>query len=89
MFAIKIKIHTISKYNSFFFLCDRHLILFFADNSVKFIEIPNSTEKHEARIAKLQHAKLTANEKLLIRVICANKIRDIRFNLHASIKVKH
>ena len=68
---------------------DKHLILFSDNNCAKFIEIANSTEKHETRIAKLQHVKLIANEKLLIRVIYTNKIRDIWFNLHISIKVKH
>ena len=77
MFAIKINIHTTLKYSSFFLLYDKHLILFFNDNFVKFIEITNSTEKHETRITKLQHVKLTTNEKLLIRVIYANKTRDI------------
>ena len=89
LFTIKIKIHTTSKYNSFFFLYDKHSILSFDENFVKFIEITNSTTKHETRITKLQHVKLTANEKLLIRVIYANKIRNIRFNLHVSIKVEH
>ena len=46
-------------------------------------------QKHETRIVKLQHVRLTANEKLLIRVIYANKIRDIRLDLHVSIKIKH
>ena len=68
---------------------DRHSILFFDDNFVKSIEITNSTEKHETRVAKLQHVRLTVNEKLLIRVIYANKIRDIRLDLHVSIKVEH
>ena len=88
MFVIKIKIHATSKYNSFF-LYDRHWILFFDDDFVKSIEITNSTEKHETRITKLQHVRLTANEKLLIRVIYANIIRNIQFNSHVSIKVKH
>ena len=61
----------------------------FDNNSVKFIEITNSTKKHEARITKLRHVRLITNEKLLIRVIYANKIWDIRFNLHVSIKIKH
>ena len=89
MFAIRIKIHPILKYNSFFLLYDKHSILFFDNNSAKFIEITNSTEKHETRIAKLEHVRLIANKKLWIRVIYANKIRDIRFNSHASIKLEH
>ena len=89
MFAIQIKVHITLKYNSFFFLYDKHSILLFDDNIVKFIEITNSTKKHETHIIKLQHVKLTANKKLLIRVIYANKIRDIRLDLHVSIKTKH
>ena len=89
MFAIKIKIYTTSKYSSFFFLYDKQSILFFDENFAKFIEITNSTEKHETRVIKLQHVRLIANEKLLIRVIYANKIRNIRFDLHVSIKIKH
>ena len=54
--------------------------MFFDDNFAKFIEITNSTKKHETRITKLQYVWLTANEKLLIRVLYAGKIRDIRFN---------
>ena len=89
LFIIKIKIHPILKYNSFFFLYDKHSILFFDDNFVKFIGITNLTEKHETRITKLQHVKFIANEKLLIRVIYSNKIRNIQFDLHVSIKIKH
>ena len=63
--------------------------MFFDNNSVKFIEITNSTEKYEKRIAKLQYVRLIANEKLLIRVIYANKIRNTRLDLQVSIKVKH
>ena len=76
MFVIKIKMHATSKYSTFF-LYDRHSILFFDDHFVKFIKITNSSEKHETRITKLQNVRLIANEKLLIRVIYANKIRDI------------
>ena len=68
---------------------NRHSILFFDDNFVKFIEITNSTEKHETRITKLQHVKSIANEKVLIRVIYAHKIRNTRLHLHVLIKVKH
>ena len=68
---------------------DRYSILSFDDNSVKSIEITTSTEKHETRIAKLQHVRLIANEKLLIRVIYINGIRNTWLNLHISIKIKH
>ena len=87
--AIRVKIHATSKYNLFFSLYDRHSILFFDDSSVKSIEVTNSTKKHEARITKLQHVRLTANKKLLVDIIYANKIRDIRLNSHVSIKTKH
>ena len=87
MFIIKVKIDVTSKYNSFF-LYDKHSILFFDDNFAKFIEITNSTKKHEIRITKLQHVKLIANEKLLIRVIYANKIRNTRLDSHVSIKIE-
>ena len=89
MFTIKIKIHAILKHNLFLLLYDRHSSLFFDENSAKFIEITNSTEKHETRITKLQHDKLTANEKLLIRAIYTNNIRDTRLDSHVSIKIKH
>ena len=75
--------------NIIFFLYNKYLILFLDHNSAQFIEITNSTEKHETRITRLQHVKLIANETLLTRVIYANKIRNIGFDLHASIKVKH
>ena len=46
-------------------------------------------KKHETRITKLQHVRLIVNKRLLVRVIYANKIGNIRFNLHISIEVKH
>ena len=89
MFTIKIKIHGTLNYSSFFFLYDKHLILSFDANSTKFIEVTNLRKEYEARIIKLQYVKLTANKKFLIRVIYANKIRDTRFNLYISTKIKH
>ena len=89
MFAIRVKIHTTSKYSLFFFLYNKHLILFFDNNFVKSIEVTNSTKKHETRIVKLQHVKLSTNEKLLIRAIYTNKIRDIRLDSHVSIQIEH
>ena len=51
------------------------------------MEIPNSTDEHEARISRLQHARLAANKKLLDRAIYANKIRDSCLDSNKPIQV--
>lgn len=87
LFATRIRANATSGYSPFYLLYDRHPILPSDDNPARSIEIPNPTEEHEARIANLKNARVTANEKLLKRAIYANKIRDTLLRWRVPIPV--
>jgi hypothetical protein len=77
LFAIRIRIHATSRESPYSLLFGRKPRLTTDDNKLRPIEVSEDDfSRLLARIEKMEHARMTANKRLVERAIKANKIRQ-------------